>query len=34
MMLHFLDETAKESYFTGLAMKNDAKKKGGDKTRL
>jgi hypothetical protein len=34
MMLHFLKETAKESYFAAFAMKNDAKEKDGDKSKL
>jgi hypothetical protein len=31
MMRCFLKETAKESYFTGLAVKDNAREKGEDK---
>jgi hypothetical protein len=31
MMLHFLKETAEESYFTGLAKGNATRKKDEDK---
>jgi hypothetical protein len=34
MMFHFIKETAKESYFTGLAMKNDVRKEDGYRTKL
>jgi hypothetical protein len=32
MMLHFLKESAKETYFTGLANGNATRKKDEDKT--
>jgi hypothetical protein len=33
MMHRFLTETAKESYFTGLAVKDNAHEKSEDKTK-